>query len=474
MSMPQPSTTDPACGTHYGRHLRVLIIWPPQILSYFNAGHHLALYQVAGHLRRSFPRGSVRVIDGTVEQPTWKDVGDDLFQHQYDVIAVMNDFDGVAGLRAFLSYARRLSPSSRLIAFGRLSSLNPGAFRQFDLDAVVESGDFETGVVAATTAFLDGPAATADGVSLRRGSSWVEAAGPGSLLAPDDWILPGVDEIPYERHDALYSRDSNKFCGIPRRRELVVPAARGCPIGCAYCEVPGIFGRRERRLPLERTVSYIEESFRSAPFDYVAFYAPTFTLDRGWVLRLCERLAATGSRYPWKCATTMHHLDENLVRRMGAAGCVRISVGLETLDAGGHSGLPRAKHKDERDLEALARWCGGAGIELNCFVVVGLPGTTVEGARRTIAKVHEVGARARPTVYCPIEQLHSEMTDHDMAAFNRQLFLDGTHELSNRELHEAYGLVFGVARDETTVFRRIPSRAHDHTRMTSPHAGESR
>jgi len=437
--------------------VRALIIWPPQILSYFNAGHHLALYQVAGYLRTRWPNGSVRVVDATVERLTWKDIADELFQGQYSVIGVMNDFDGIDGLRRFLAYTRQLSPSSRVFTFGRLSGINPEFFRQYDLDAIVHSGDFETGAYAAAAAFLDGASAVA-GVHLRHDERWVPPAEPGAILDPGAWILPRPEEIPHDRYDELYRKDANKFCGIPHRRELVVPAARGCPVGCAYCEVHTVFGRNERRLPVDRVSAYIEESFATAPFEYVAFYAPTFTLDRPWVLELCDRLINAGSRYPWKCATTMHHLDEELVLHMGASGCIRISVGLETLDTNGQDLLPRAKRKSECDLEALASWCATAGTELNCFVIVGLPGTTVAGAQRTIEKVQQLGARARPTVYCPIELMRPDMAEHEISAFNRQLFVEGTHAETPEQLHVAYGLLFGRQPDETKVFHHIPQR----------------
>lgn len=324
-----------------GGPARLLVIWPPQVLSYFNAGHHLALYQVAGHLRAMLPDTDVKAVDASVERVTWKDIGNDLFQNQYDVIAVMNDFDGVDGLGRFLRYVRALSPAAQVVTFGRLSGVNPEHFQRFDLNAVVENGDFEAGVMAAVEVFR-GRATTAPGVHLRRpdGAGWTAPDRPGSVLPSEVWHLPEPDEIPYERYDELYHNDANKFCGIPQRRELVVPAARGCPIGCSYCEVHPIFGKRERRLTVDRTLEYIDRSFSAAPFEYVAFYAPTFTLDRKWTMELCERLAERGSPYPWKCATTMHHLDEEMVRAMGKAGCIRISVGLETLDPEGHGALP--------------------------------------------------------------------------------------------------------------------------------------
>jgi len=440
---------------------RILVVWPPQVLSYFNAGHHLALYQVAGYLRDALPGSEVTALDASVRRMTWKDIGNTLFQQRYDAIAVMNDFDGVDGLRRFVGYARSLSPGTPIVTFGRLSGVNPGYFQRFDVDAVAENGDFEAGVLAALEVFL-GRATTAPGVHLRDADgSWRAPESRGRVLPSEEWYLPEPAEIPYAHYDELYQDDANKFCGIPQRRELVVPAARGCPIGCSYCEVHPIFGRRERRLTVDRTVDYIERSFQTAPFEYVAFYAPTFTLDRRWTLDLCERFTARGATFPWKCATTMHHLDEELVAAMGKAGCVRISVGLETLDPNGHGALPRSKHKSQQDLEDLVGWCAAAGVELNCFVIVGLPGTSVSGVRHTIATVQALGGRARPTVYAPWEAARPDLTDDQMAAFNRQLFVPGTHDLGPAELREAYELVFGPQPDVTAVFENIPSRRQD-------------
>ncbi len=436
---------------------RVLVIWPPQVLSYFNAGHHIGLYLTAAYLRRQPAIEAVTVIDASMPGYTWKDIGDVLYQGDFDAIAVMNDLDGIDGLARFLIYARRLSPRSIIVTFGRLSGVNPGFFFSYDLDAVVHSGDYEPGVAAAFDA-LAGGRTQVPGVYLRVDDDWHSPAEPGAFLPAAKWELPDVSEIPYADYDVLYRRDENKFCGIPFRRELVVPASRGCPVGCAYCEVPGVFGRRDRRLAVDRVVTYIEECFGRQPFEYVAFYSPTFTLDRAWTMDLCQELIKRGSSYPWKCATTTHHLDQELVAAMGQSGCVRVSVGLETLDEGGAVALPRIKRDVDRQLADLAAWSAKAGLELNCFIIVGLPGTTIEGARRTIARVRELGARVRPTMYSPIELMRPEMSATEIARFNRQLLVDGTCSFTDAETRGAYGLIFGHEPTLTQVFTKIPER----------------
>ncbi|GAB3966631.1 B12-binding domain-containing radical SAM protein [Streptomyces sparsus] len=432
---------------------KVLVVWPPHVPSYFNAGHHTPLYMTAGHLRTLSGTTRVDTCDAGATQMNWKAVGDLLHQEQYDLIAMMNDFDAVDGFERFVMYARELSPHSKLVTFGRLSSMNPGFFARYDLDAVVQSGDYECGVAAYLRAMTAGAVTGGlPGVGVREGERWHPPTGPGAALDPGEWVLPDVEEIPYESYDRLYSDDTHKFCGIPFRRELVVPAARGCPVNCEFCEVPAIFGLRERRLSVDQVVDYVERSYRVAPFEYVAFYAPTFTLDRTWVKELCARFLDGPVSPRWKCATTVHHLSEELVALMGRAGCVRISVGLETLEPDGHGGLPRTKRIEEERFRQLARWCDDAGVELNAFVIVGLPGTTIEGVHRTREVVRDVGARFRPTVYTPLHEMTPTMTPLEISRFNRQL----TSFPAGEDATGVYEAVFGREDRPTTVYKQVP------------------
>src|SRR5205814_4993185 len=136
-----------------------------------------------------------------------------------------------------------------------------------------------------------------------------------------------------------------------------------------------------RRLPVAWVVEFVNDAAARLPFEYVSMYAPTFTLNRHWVADFCAAYRAGGPGLPWKCTTTLHHLDEDLLRQMAAAGCVRVSVGLETLDPAGKEHLPRLKRIAQERFDAVASWCRAVGIELNCFVIFGLPGTTLDSVR---------------------------------------------------------------------------------------------
>jgi len=407
--------------------MRILVVWPPHVPSYFNAGHHLPVFTVAAYLRERFPEDEVDALDAGALNVTWKDFGRLLWERRFDAVVVWNEYDVVEGVRRAVDYVRALLPGAATATIGRLSYEAPDYFLTLPFDAVAVAGDYESAAAAFLSWVKQGrPAAAAEGLHLRAGGTWTAPLPVTGQLPPEEWVLPEVDEIPYDAYEALYRDDRNRFCGIPGMGELVVPVARGCPVGCAYCDVPRMQGLRERRLSVGRTVDYIVDSFARRPFDYVSFYAPTFTLRRPWVVELCERFRREPRRYPWKCATTLHHLDPDLLALMGASGCVRVSVGVETLETADDLELPRLKRNTDT-LADVADACRAAGIELNCFVIVGLPGTTVDGTRRTVERLRELGARVRPTLYTPYQQMRGAVTERELSAFNRQTFVDTAH-----------------------------------------------
>lgn len=440
--------------------MRVLVTWPPHVPSYFNAGHHLPTFTVAAYLRSQ--GHEVDALDAGALNYSWKEFADRVFQGRYQAVVVMNEYDVVEGVRRAADYVRALLPEAFLVTAGRLSLQNPRFFRSLELDAIVASGDCEAGVAHALRWAAEGrPSVTGlPGVLVRDAQGWHDPSGPGIWMPAQEWRLPDVDEIPYQAYESLYRKDQNKFCGIPDRRELVVQVARGCPVGCSFCDVPPMQGLRERRLTVATTLGYIRDAFTRQPFEYVAFYAPTFTLDKRWVRELCAAFREEPRSYRWKCTTTLHHLDEDLVRAMGEAGCVRISVGVETFEDPAAEALPRVKRKVRDRFEQVLSWCDAAEIELNCFVIVGLPGSTPEGARRTMEVIRAAGSRVRPTLYTPYDQMRADMSERELSAFNRQTFVDPSEvAASGHSPGEFLSLLYDVDDYATPSTGRIPVTA---------------
>ncbi|MEJ5075951.1 B12-binding domain-containing radical SAM protein [Erwinia sp. MYb535] len=433
--------------------MNVLLIIPPYIPSYFNAGHHLPIFQVSAYLKKKLPELKVTTLDAAVLNVNWKNICELLINNDFDVIIAMNDFDGVDTFSRFVHYCKKMTPRSKLLTFGRLSKQNPQVFKQFDFDAIHYSGDYESGIHDYLIEIMGGE--PAKGFLIKTAQGYHDR-GNGRMLDCEAWVFPDVDIIPYTHYDKMYLDDFNKFCGIPNRRELVVPIARGCSIGCHYCDVPIMQGKNERRVSVSSVIDYIQDSLSKGQFEYVTFYAPTFTLNKKWVLELCDKMIEKEITIPWKCVTTLSFLDEKLIRRMSQAKCIRISLGVETIEtAVAESNLPKMKTMALRKIEDVSALCRDHHIELNCFIMMGLPGDSIDGLKRTIQYIHDNNARYRPTIFTSYHEITDDMTVEDISLYNRQLF--STRDYPDAQEMEYYRLFHGYEyKKVTTVDDNIP------------------
>lgn len=392
--------------------MRVLLIWPPSIPTYFNPGHHLPLWEVSAYLRTARPDIEVATCDAGTLNHTWKDIAA-LLLRRFDLVCVMNEYDNVDGCRRLLQYLKAVSPDTKTLTFGRVSGVVPKFFERYGFDCIAASGDFEIAILRFIE-YLErhGRDPQIPGLFVRLCSDdWCH--GPaGEFLQPEDWAFADPLELPVIAYRNMSANPDNRFAPLPGLRELTVPIARGCPINCDFCLVPKYQGIRERRRPVEAVLAYIATAMATRKFDYVSMYAPTFTLNRSWTLMFCRGIQPQD--LTWKCCTTVRHLDNETLKAMAESGCIRISVGLETLDVKAQQLLPNAKHCCEGQFLDLAVTCRQLGIELNCFAIIGLPGQSIEGLRRTIDVVRSAGAKVRLTAYSPYHLLSDQIEEEEM------------------------------------------------------------
>jgi len=435
--------------------MKILLLWPPHIPSYFNAGHHLPLFQVAQYIRKNKTGIEVVAIDAGVLNYNWKEIADILSREQFDFIGIMNDFDAIDGFSRIVRYIRVLSEKSKIITFGRLSKQIPDFFTNYDIDAIATDGDYEISIIEFIK-YLEDSQYLPKGVMYKNDiATWVQGC-EGYYLDATKWEFPDLSEIPYLAYDKLYENDQNRFCGIPNRRELVVNVSRGCPVGCSFCDVPIMQGKKDRRLAPDVLVEYIEDTFNKYPFEYVSFYSPTFTLNRNWTLKFCKLLTEKEKKYSWKCVTTVQHLDQELLKAMKESGCIRVSIGVETLSELDLETLPKIKQSNKDKIIAIMESCNVLDIELNCFVMLGIPGDSVEEINRTIDFLNGYNVRVRPTIFTPYNLLKADMSTEEVSMFNRQLFTDNFIEKEDEK--ELYKIFFNKNYRMTEVYENIDKR----------------
>ncbi|MBI3298077.1 MAG: radical SAM protein [Elusimicrobia bacterium] len=201
-------------------------------------------------------------------------------------------------------------------------------------------------------------------------------AAPSRLADPDSLPVPRWDLVDHKRYSYLTTQ-----------------SAWGCPVGCHYCAYPVTQGKAVRARSARSVVAEFKLLRRRYAPRFVLFRDPFFTLERARTLELCAALEAAGTPLLWGCETRLEALDEELVERMAAAGCIRVMFGVESATPALVRGVGRAPISPAR-LRAQVALLKRHGMLTYAFYILGLPGETEASARATIDLALALGTDA--------------------------------------------------------------------------------
>lgn len=409
--------------------MKLLLAWPPHIPSYFNLCYHFVeLGEIAAYLRKNDIE--VKILDGGVLSLSWDDFFREL-QKGYDVLAILNRTENVDSVRRLANYCKEISPSTKILTYGQASVLIPNFFKNYHLDAIVYSGDWEL-VIKKYVDYLEGKCLFKDlnGLLIKTNNKWVKT-NKGGRLSPEEWEFPALDLLPLDDYNRIYEKEEN-ISGIKGKKELSFTVSRGCPYNCIFCTAPKIDGLVERRRSVSAVLGFIRDSIKYYNFDYISMFSPTFTLNKKWVLDFCSKIVKEKLNIKWKCVTTINNIDSELVHAMAEAGCFRIGFGVETLELEAQKNIH--KFVSEEQLKKVISLCLENNITPLCFLMIGIPGQTKEGIEYTINKIQEMGGEIRATIYTPYQELNENMSEEEVLTFDRGIHKKLVKGMTEREI----------------------------------------
>jgi len=152
---------------------------------------------------------------------------------------------------------------------------------------------------------------------------------------------------------------------------------RGCPHACAYC-FEGKGSTRIRSFGWDRIAADIEALASTPGMRSFSFIDPVFNLTPDRLKRLSDLMA------PWAARGIRLHTIEVDIERIGdeeaallaRAGVVSVETGPQTT---GTAALAECRRSfDARRFSAGVAACKRAGISVECDLIVGLPGDTID------------------------------------------------------------------------------------------------
>jgi radical SAM superfamily enzyme YgiQ (UPF0313 family) len=229
----------------------------------------------------------------------------------------------------------------------------------------------------------------------------VTASDPSTLLEIlNDCEVPNPESgsaqeiLPYPAFDLL-----------SKIEYICLRTSRGCPYQCRYCASPILDPKRSRRNPTEvvKEILYWHSNMGIRDF---AFYDDALLVNSDIHLGvILENLASLGLNLRFHTPNALHikEITLELARLMRRTGFTTIRLGLETSDFSLRDNLDKkvAEGDFERALDSLYK-AGFHRREVGVYVLVGLPGQTLDSVFKTINYVNSVGANPFLAEYSPV------------------------------------------------------------------------
>lgn len=195
--------------------------------------------------------------------------------------------------------------------------------------------------------------------------------------------IPDLDFLPFPAYEKLtgFPKDYH----LPLFSYINIPGAtmitsRGCMYQCSYCD-RSVFKKGFRynsAAYIYEHMKYLREKFGVR---HINIYDDLFTANRERIVDLCEKLRCHPLGLHFNCAVRVGFTDDDLLRMLKHAGCLMVSLGIESADP-----EMLARHKSGVSLDemrATVQRIQKAGLRAKGLFMMGLPGETEESIRQT-------------------------------------------------------------------------------------------
>jgi anaerobic magnesium-protoporphyrin IX monomethyl ester cyclase len=256
---------------------------------------------------------------------------------------------------------------------GSQVTFTPGEIFQADNVDCVVRGEPEYTVrdlarrVAAHTGDSNELFAGVEGISWRRANGEI-------VHEPERDKIKNLDELPPPaRH--LLDNQRYRFPGV-EGAITTVKSSRGCPLDCSFCGYTLAQGLRFRFRSPANVLAELIEIRRKHGIGHVVFRDPIFTTRKDRIHEICDGILAEKLELEWQCETAVKVLDRPLLEKMAKAGCVHISLGVESGNAEIQKKHCGAKLLDKEQAVRVFQDARELGIETRAFCMIGFPEET--------------------------------------------------------------------------------------------------
>lgn len=177
-----------------------------------------------------------------------------------------------------------------------------------------------------------------------------------------------LDQIPFPRRD-LIPQDLY-FTAVDMSRMATTYSSRGCPFHCIFCDVQekGFAFRSGRNMADEF------EALCAQGYEEIHIFDDAFNIRKDRVIELCNELQKRRIRVKWSVRARVNPWDREMMQAVKEQGCVRIHVGVESLDDATLRYMK--KRQSVKEIMTFFSMCNDVGIDTLAYFIIGFPTET--------------------------------------------------------------------------------------------------
>ena len=186
-------------------------------------------------------------------------------------------------------------------------------------------------------------------------------------------LIDNLDILPFPKHELFFNNERTSGC---------IVTTRGCPFSCSFCCLDKISRRIVRYRSVKNVVDEIEYMTDKFPqMTNIWIHDDSFFLKTKRVIDICEEIIRRKIKMEFVCSGRMKPLSKELVVRLEKANFKKVMLGLESAN----EGILRSAHKNitQNDVIKAFQLFSHSSIYLHAFLIVGLPGETLETVMET-------------------------------------------------------------------------------------------
>lgn len=316
-----------------------------------------------------------KAVVNDINHPIWHEADVVIEDFQPDILGFTVNTGSVGAVLNISRNAKKINPDIKVIMGGAHPTAQPeSTLKNPEVDYIVMREGEQT-IVEMVKNFDSQSFAEVLGMGYKdEGNIKINPARP---------LIDNLDELPFPARHLIVNKETfppDAFGGIF--------SSRGCPFSCIYCSSYTLWGKKVRYRSVENVIEEIKQVKKEFKTKHYFFVDDTFSLKIDRAMQLCDRMVEENLEVEWHCQTRVDCVNEELVKKMKAAGCNCILIGVETGDPESMKKIKKAISLDK--VRAAAEIFKKCGMPFNTYFMVGFPWETIDQINNTLSFMKEI------------------------------------------------------------------------------------